>query len=139
MYKNSNSVIRVNNTVRDKFDVKVGFIRVVLYPFLFVVAPEALSWKCRSTLPLEMVYADDFVIIAVSLVELNIWYAARKHYLVSKGLRVTLSKTKVMISGINKRPNLYLWKAPMWKAQIPSFEIIVLTGWISVVVDRTVD
>ena len=50
MYRNSNSVIRVKNTVRYKFDVQVGVHQgSVLNPLLFVFVLEALSRECRST------------------------------------------------------------------------------------------
>ena len=58
--RNSNSVIRVNNTVGDKFDVKVGVHKgPVLSPLLFVIVLEALLRECRSTLHWEMLYAND--------------------------------------------------------------------------------
>ena len=50
MYRNSNSVIRVKNTVRYKFDVQIGVHQgSVLNPLLFVFFLEALSRECRST------------------------------------------------------------------------------------------
>ena len=49
MYRNRNSVIRVKNTVRYKFDVQVGVHQgSVLNPLLFVFVLEALSRECRS-------------------------------------------------------------------------------------------
>ena len=101
--RNSNSVIWVNNTVGDKFDVKVAvYLGSFLYPLLFVVL-EALSRECRSTLHWVMLYADDLVMIPKSLVELDIWYAALKHCSEGEGqgLRMNLAKTKVIISDIN--------------------------------------
>ena len=103
IYRNNSSVIRVNNTVGDKFHVKVGVYQgSSLICLLFVIVLEALWRESRSTLPWEMFYADDLVIIAESLLELDTWYAAWKHCLEDKGLRVNLAKTKVMISDINQ-------------------------------------
>ena len=81
MHRNSNSVIRINNTVVENFDVKVGVHHSsFLNPCLFVLVLEALPRKCKSTLPRNMLYADDLVTIAESLAELDTHYAARKHF-----------------------------------------------------------
>lgn len=49
MYRNSNSVNRVNNTVGDKFHVKVGVHQVsVLIPLLLVIVLEILLRECRG-------------------------------------------------------------------------------------------
>ena len=49
MYRNRNSVIRVNNTMGDMFDVKVGVHQgSVLSPLLFVIVLEALLRECRK-------------------------------------------------------------------------------------------
>ena len=55
---------------------------------LFDIVLEALLKKCRSTLPWEMLYADDLMIIAENMVELDTRYAVWKHYLEGKGLSV---------------------------------------------------
>ena len=65
----SNSAVRVDNTVGNKFNVKVGIHQEsVLSPLKFIVFLEALSREFRSGLPWEMLYADDLVIIVESLV-----------------------------------------------------------------------
>ena len=102
IYRNNSNVIRVNNTMGDKFHVKVGVHQGSSLICLFVIVLEALWRESRSTLPWEMFYADDLVIIAESLLELDTWYAAWKHCLEDKELRVNLAKTKVMISDINQ-------------------------------------
>ena len=51
-----------------------------------------------------MLYADDLVIIAETLEELRIRYNTWKDSMESKGLRVNLAKTKIMISGVGKGP-----------------------------------
>ena len=99
MYRNSNSVIRENNTVGDKFDVKLRVHQgSVLSTLLSNIVLEALSRECSSSLIWVMLYVDDLVIIAESLVKLDTPYAPWKHCLEGKGLRVDLAKTKVMIS-----------------------------------------
>ena len=76
--------------------------RHVLSPFLFVTVLEALSREWRRALPWEVLHADDLVIIAESLEELDTRYAAWKKCMEVKGLRVNLAKAKVMISDVNR-------------------------------------
>ena len=80
MYEHSNSVVRVNNTYGSKFSVKVGVHQgSVLSPLLFIMVLEALSREFRNGLPWEMLYADDLVIIANSLEELEDRYLTWKN------------------------------------------------------------
>ena len=51
-----------------------------------------------------MFYADDLVIIANSLEELEEMYLAWKNNQESKGLRVNIGKTKIIESGTNEGP-----------------------------------
>jgi len=70
-----------------------------LSPLLFLVVMDALSRKFRVALPLELLYADDPVVIAETeddlIIRLNEW----KDFMVNRGMRVNMNKTKVMISG----------------------------------------
>lgn len=59
-------------------------------------------------------YFNDLVITVESLEELDIWYAAWKHFMDCKRLRVNLAKIKLMISEVKPRTNFYLRKTPMW-------------------------
>ena len=72
MYEFSNIAVRVNNAIGNKFNVKIGVHQgSVLSPLLLIMVLEALCIESRSGLPSEMLYADDFVIIAESLVKLE--------------------------------------------------------------------
>jgi len=70
-----------------------------LSPLLFVIVMEAISREFRVALPWELLYADDLAVIAKTEKELikrlNEW----KDNMESKGMRVNMNKTKVMISG----------------------------------------
>ena len=69
MYEFSNSAVTVSNTVGNKFFVKVGIHWAsVPSPLIFIMVFEALSRGFRSGLPWEMLYADDLMMIAESLV-----------------------------------------------------------------------
>ena len=68
----SNSAVRVNNTVSNKFNFKVGvhqWRRSCLLWFMFVMVLEVLSIEFRSILLGEMLYADHLVMIAKSLLQ----------------------------------------------------------------------
>ena len=90
----------VNNTYSDEFGVKVGVHQgSVLSPLLFVIVLEALSCDFRTGTPWEQ-YADDLVISAETeglKMKLNKW----KTEMESKGLRVNMGKTKIMVSRVN--------------------------------------
>ena len=70
-----------------------------LSPLLFVIVMEAISREFRVALPWELLHADDLAVIAETEEELikrlNEW----KDSVESKGMRVNMNKTKVMISG----------------------------------------
>ena len=64
-----------------------------------MIVIEAISREFRVVLPWELMYADDLAVIAKTEEELikrlNEW----KDNVESKGMRVNMNKTKVMISG----------------------------------------
>jgi len=70
-----------------------------LSPLLFVIVMEAITREFRVALLWELLYADDLAVIAETEEELikrlNEW----KDNVESKGMRVSVNKTKVMISG----------------------------------------
>ena len=59
---------------------------------------EALSRHFRTGCPWELLYADDLVIIAETLSELLEKFRVWKANLESKGLRVNVGKTKILVS-----------------------------------------
>ena len=87
-----------------------------------------------------MLYANDLIIITESLEELNTWYAAWKHFMECKGLRLNLAKTKVGLMMYSKNQTLpkestHVESVLRVLAQTPSFTIILLAECISVVMD----
>ena len=76
MYEFSNSTVKVNNTVGSQLNVKVGVPQgSVLSPLLFIIVIEALSREFKSGLVWELLCADDLVIIAENLEELEERYS----------------------------------------------------------------
>ena len=100
MYHDARSKVRVNGSYSDSLDVKVGVHQgSVLSPLLFVIVLEAISCEFRIGCPWELLYADDLVAMSENLEDLKDSLATWKEKLESKGLRVNMGKTKIMISG----------------------------------------
>jgi len=91
MYADTTKMVKLNGKVSSGFGVKVGVHQgSVLSPLLFIIVLEALSRRFRGGLPMELLYADDLVLLADSkdmLVEKVMrWKAGMKE----KGLRVNM-------------------------------------------------
>jgi len=78
------------------FGVRVGVRQgSVLSPLLFIIVLEALSIEFRAGLPMELLYADDLVLMAKSkklLVKIQKWKKVWRR----RDLGVNLGKTQVM-------------------------------------------
>jgi len=84
------TVVRTVYGNNNGFEVKVGMHQgSALSPLLFVMVMEALSREFRVALPWELLYADDFVVIAETeedlIKRLNEW----KDFVENRGMRVT--------------------------------------------------
>jgi len=64
---------------------------------------EAISREFRVALPWELLYADDLAVIAENEEELIKRLHEWKDNVESKGMRVNMNKTKVMISGEHQK------------------------------------
>ena len=113
MYENAKSTVNINGTIGDPFPVKVGVHQgSVLSPLLFIIVLEALSREFRTGLPWELLYADDLVLMADSIEELEILFERWKSGMEQKGLRVNSGKTKAMISKHKRNPQNKTGKFP---------------------------
>jgi len=100
MYTGVKTVVRTVYGNSKSFEVKVGMQQgSALSPLLFVIVMEAISREFRVSLPWELLYADDLAVISETEEELikrrNEW----KDDVESKSMRVSMNKTKLMISG----------------------------------------
>ena len=94
---NFSLLMRLNGRESNAFSVKVGVHQgSVLSPLLFIIVLEALSREFREGLPMELLYADDLVLMAeleeLLMEKLRKW----KKGMEAKGLEVNAGKTKVM-------------------------------------------
>ena len=97
MYEDASTKVRLNGRESRAFNVKVGVHQgSVLSPLLFIIVLEAFSREFREGLPMELLYADDLVLIAETkellLEKVRKW----KEGMEKKGLRVNAGKAKVM-------------------------------------------
>src|SRR5215470_17330678 len=99
LFEGSKTKVRVEEELSDPFEVKVGVHQgSVLSPLLFITVMDVLSTQIRQGLLFELLYADDLVIMADSLEELEKKYKNWKSALESKGLKVNVGKTKCLLS-----------------------------------------
>ena len=113
MYENAKRAVNINGSIGDPFPVKVGVHQGSLpSPLLFIIALEALSREFRTGLPWELLYADDLVLMADSIEELEILFERWKSEMEQKGLQVKSGKTKVIISKHNRNPQNKTGKFP---------------------------
>jgi hypothetical protein len=97
MYEDAVTAVKVNGRESTIFGVRVGVHQgSVLSPLLFIIVLEALSSEFREGLPVELLYADDLVLIAESEELLVRKIRKWKDGMEEKGLRVNMEKTKVM-------------------------------------------
>jgi len=112
MYTGAKTVLRTVYGNSKGFEVKVGMHQgSALSPLLSVIVMEAISREFRVALPWELLYADDLAVIAETEEELikrlNEW----KDNAESKGMRVSVNKTKAarIRIGWNKFSSWYHW------------------------------
>ena len=114
MYEGVTTAVRMKDGESDSFEVKVGLHqRSVLSPLLFIIVLEALSKEFCAGLLWELFYADDLCLIAKTEEELLERIKCWKDTLKSKGLRVNMSKTKVMCYNISARGSISPRKCPL--------------------------
>ncbi len=97
IYENATTAVKVNGRLSKAFVVRVRVHQgSVLSPLLFIIVLEALSREFREGLPMELLYADDLILLADTMEELIEKLKSWRTEMEGKGLRVNLGKTKVM-------------------------------------------
>ena len=99
MYTNARSRVIVKCRLSEGFMIKVGVQqRSVLIPLFFIMVRETLSREIISGCPQELIYAGDFVPIAENMEELIEKFKKWKDGMETKGLRINMKKTKIMVT-----------------------------------------
>lgn len=67
-YRDIDSKVTVNNKYSDEFRVQ----DLILTSFLFIIVFQALTGEFIADYPWKLFYADDFILIAETVIELEI-------------------------------------------------------------------
>ena len=105
LYEGAETKVRVGSGLSEEFSVKVGVHHgSVLSPLLFAFAMviDEVTENARKGWMKQILYADDLVLMGETMEELrknlNDWREAFE----SKGMRVNLGKTKLVVSGMEE-------------------------------------
>ena len=109
MYEDTTTKVKLNGRESEAFNVRVGVHQgSVLSPLLFIIVLEALSREFREGLPMELLYADDLVLMAESeellLEKLRKW----KNGMEAKGLRVNSSSSSSLFKNESAPSGLFI-------------------------------
>lgn len=100
MYEGAKTRVRVGSALSDEFEVKVGVHQgSVLSPFLFAIVMDVVCGSAMEGLVFEILYADDLVLMAESMEELQAKFNKWKEAIEKKGMKVNVTKTKCLVSG----------------------------------------
>ena len=100
LYHRPKTKVQLGSELSQEILVQVGVHQgSVLSPLLFAIAVDVISENAREGLINEISYADDLVLMSESMENLKAKFLKWKEAFESKGLKVNLTKTKVMVSG----------------------------------------
>ena len=100
LYEGAKTRVRVGSDLSDEFEVKVGVHQgSVLSPLVFAIVVDVVTESAREGVLSELLYADDLVLTSESMEGLREKFWKWKGAFESKGLKVNLGKTKVVVSG----------------------------------------
>ena len=89
LYTEACTVVRTDAGLSESFEVTVGLHQgSVLSPLLFATVMDVVSSEARSSLPSELLYADDLVIMAPTMEQLRRMVADWRASLLSNRLKV---------------------------------------------------
>ena len=99
MFQGAKTVVRTAAGDTGPFEVNVGVHQgSVLSPLLFIIVMDSVARKAGSSLPWEILYADDLVLLAESEEQLKQKIKNWKDNFSAKGMTVNAMKSKVMVS-----------------------------------------
>ena len=96
----SRTKVRVGSGLSEEFGVRVGVHQgSVISPLIFAIVVDAVTEQAREGLLNEILYADDLVLMSKNLEDLRERFQRWRGALESKGMKVNIRKTKMMVSG----------------------------------------
>ena len=97
LYENAQTRVKCGGVLSDGFGVAVGVHQgSVLSPLLFATVIDVLSETVKKDVMWNLLYADDLVLLAESMQQLERDFVNWKNTFESKGLKVNMAKTKVL-------------------------------------------
>ena len=98
-YHGVSTVVRTMHGRTDEFPIKVGLHQGSgLSPFLLIVILDVISEEFRRGLPRELLFADDLAVVTDTEEEMQRRWLDWQIGMESKGLKVNIGKTEVMVS-----------------------------------------
>ena len=103
LYEGAETKVRVGSGLSEEFSVKVGVHQgSVLSPLLFAMVIDEVTENARKGWMKQILYADDLVLMGETMEELRENFNEWRETFESKGMRVNLRKTKLMVSGMEE-------------------------------------
>ena len=99
LYEGAKTKVGVGLEFFEEFEVKVGVHLGFMLSPLVLRSWLRWLWRVRNGLMSEMLYADDLVLTSKTMEGLREKFWKWKEAFESKGLKVKLGKTKVVVSG----------------------------------------
>ena len=100
LYKSSKTKVNVGPEFSKEFYVVIGVHQeYVLPPLLFAIVVDVVTGNAREGLMKEVLYANDLVLISEMMEGLKEKFLKWRSALESKGLKMNLEKTKVIVYG----------------------------------------
>ena len=124
------------------FEVKVGLHQVsVLSPVLFVVVMDVVPSEARSSIPSELLYADDLLLMVPTMDQLGRRVAEWRTSLLDKGLKVNAGKSKLMVCSSGGKGVHVNCKCTYEKSVFKSGSVVyvMICCWYLMVVDGVSD
>ena len=85
----------------ESFEVNIiMYQESLLSSLLFTVGMDVVSSETRSSLASELLYADDLVLVAPTMVQLSRYLAERSLNLIDKGFTVNVGKSKLIVGKV---------------------------------------
>ena len=99
LYDGAKTRVRVGCAYSKEFKTKMAVHQgSVLWPLLFAIVVDIITKNARRGMVNKLPYADSLVLLSETMVDLKESFWNWKDALETKGLKVSIKKTKVMVS-----------------------------------------